>query len=154
MGEQKGEQTRLIQGIENFKNRCSQHHSFVFYGASKDLVQLIESLDILLEKQLNFDLIIDDDIEGRFDSIYDINSTSYKPDGKILPSNRKVNIKNSKVFFEKDFDKKKHIIITTSDAKKNLYFSFLNKSKLYLYVPIFVELGSYSCFSFVQFSCI
>jgi organic radical activating enzyme len=127
----------FLKFIENFKNRCSQHHCFVFYGASKDLAQLIESLDIILEKKLNFDLIIDDDIEGSFDSIYDINSTSYKPDGKILPNNRKLNIKNSKIFFDKDFDKKKHIIITTSDAKKNLYFNFLDKLGLEKHINYF-----------------
>ena len=87
--------------LNEFNKKFLNSKKIVFYGASKDFVQLIETLDILLKPKLDIDFIIDDYIEGKFDTIYSINETAYKPDGKIEPNNRSIEIKNADKFLKK-----------------------------------------------------
>jgi len=111
--------------LNNFDKQFSKSNELVFYGASKDLAQLLESLDILLKKKIKISYFIDDQTEGEFNSIYDLNEAVYKPDGWIEPNQRNIKVTSSELFFNEIFETKKFKIITTSDANKNKYFQKL-----------------------------
>ena len=87
--------------FQQFKNNWIdvKHKKTIFYGACKDFVQLIETLDIILDENLKIDLVIDDFVSGDFNSLYEVNSTSYKLDGYITENKRKISITNSLEFF-------------------------------------------------------
>ena len=87
--------------FQQFKNNWIdvKHKKTIFYEACKDFVQLIETLDIILDENLKIDLVIDDFVSGDFNSLYEVNSTSYKLDGYITENKRKISITNSLEFF-------------------------------------------------------
>ena len=107
--------------LKNFDKQFNENIELVFYGASKDLAQLLESLDILLKKKIKIAYIIDDQAQGEFNSIYHLNEAVYKPDGWVEPNQRTIKVTSSDLFFNKIFESKKFKIITTSDANKNKY---------------------------------
>ena len=109
--------------FQQFKNNWIdvKHKKTIFYGASKDFVQLIETLDIILDENLKIDLVIDDFVSGDFNSLYEVNSTSYKPDGYITENKRKISITNSLEFFNKCKNLKNYKFVISTDSKKNLY---------------------------------
>lgn len=117
--------TNFSEFYENFKTKWTGSPDVVFYGASKDFVLLIESLDILLTKKLNISFIIDDYKTGFIDNIYNLNDAVYQPDGKVIPCKRKIKIVKSEEFFSNNKYNKSFKIITTSDANKNRYFQKL-----------------------------
>ncbi len=111
--------------FKEFKKNWSTNDQIVFYGASKDFVQLIETLDIILENKIKLEFIIDDKIEGVFKNIYDLNEAVYLPDGKINENKRSIEVKNSDLFLKENIKTKKYKIIVSSDSKKNQYFKKL-----------------------------
>ncbi len=115
----------FVDFLDNFKKKWSSTTDVVFYGASKDFVLLIESLDILLSKKLNINFLIDDYKTGVFENIYNLNDAVYQPDGRVTPCKRTIKIIKSEDFFISTKEKKNFKIITTSDANKNKYFKKL-----------------------------
>ena len=114
--------------FENFKKEWLDVDRIFFYGASKDYVQLIETLDLILKKKINDHYVIDDFAEGKYNNIYSINSSSYKPDGLVKANKRKVKIISFQDYVKQRKDNDK--IIICSDANKNEYINKLSKSGL------------------------
>tara|TARA_X000000950_G_scaffold263678_1_gene336139 strand:+ start:29 stop:343 length:315 start_codon:yes stop_codon:yes gene_type:complete len=92
--------------LKNFKRKWSTTSEVIFYGASKDFVLLIETLDILLTKKLNVNFIIDDYKTGSYEDIYSLNDAVYQPDGRVSPCKRKIKIVKSEDFFRTNKEKK------------------------------------------------
>ena len=111
-----------------FIQNWSPKNEYAIYGASKDCVQLIDSLDFLLKNQkFKLKYIIDDnkDSLGFYNNIYDINSASYKPENyrtKVTRTNIKVVSFND---YMKDKDQKKLKIIIASDLNYRSIKKFL-----------------------------
>ncbi len=112
-----------IHSFNKFIERWNPGEEYVLYGASKDCVQLIETLDIILTEnnKLKIKYIVDDYIkdETNYNNIYDISEFSYKPDNIIKPNNRKnLSVVKFSQFLKDSYEKKLKIIIT-SDANYN-----------------------------------
>ncbi len=108
-----------LHNFDDFFKNWSTEDTYYLYGASKDAVQFIETFDNLLpeKNKIKIDLIIDDyiDKEKVYESIYDINPASYKPDNYVKKNNRKsIKVKNLN-----DVNLKENKIIITSDANYN-----------------------------------
>jgi organic radical activating enzyme len=131
--------------LNKFKKIFLKEDKILFYGASKDFVLLIETLDHILKKKININFIIDDFIEGVFENLYDVNLLSYKPDKFLQPNTRTINVLNSKLFFKNSAENKKYKIIVVSDAKKNSYFKNL-KELGYKYYEDFFDYKEFGAF--------
>ncbi len=137
---------------QNLMNRWTLEEEYILYGASKDCVQSIETLDKLLNYKFKFKFIIDDiiDSETSFSNIYKISSSSYQPTSiEDINKRKEIKVMPSKNYFHNEKSYKKDIkkIIITSDSKYNLIkeklislglkedFDFINYKKILVLWP-------------------